>query len=168
MWCPVITLCDFDYSIYFTTLCVCFFVFFSSLLCRVSMYVCVLVDFIFCSYLMGSCQCFVASLSNSLWIATACDCWLLEQNKTKPVLFSGLRRFVYFVQWSAGRWAELIRDWLLQYIGWQWRNFGPYLCQLVFAAILWVKLWEMFDVMINSDVIEIRFVGGLMMMWTFS
>jgi len=26
------------------------------------------------------------------------------------------------------------------YIGWQWRNFVPYLCQLVFAAILWVKL----------------------------
>jgi len=49
----------------------------------VSMYVCVLVDFIFCSYLMGSCQCFVAFLSSSLWIATACDCWLLEQNKTK-------------------------------------------------------------------------------------
>jgi len=67
---PVITLCDFDYSIYFTTLCVLvlFFVvvFSSSLLCRVSMYVCVLVDFIFCSYLMGSCQCFVAFLSSSL------------------------------------------------------------------------------------------------------
>jgi len=70
----------FDYSIYFTTLCV-FFVF-SSLLCHVSMDVCVLVDFIVCSYLMGSCQCLVALLSNSLWIATACDCWLLEQNKT--------------------------------------------------------------------------------------
>ena len=82
MWCPVITLCDFDCSIYFTTLCV-FFCFFPSLLCRVSMYVCVLVDFIFCSYLMGSCQCFVALLSSSLWIATACDCWLLEQNKMK-------------------------------------------------------------------------------------
>ena len=27
---------------------------------------------------------------------------------------------------------------------WQWRNFVPYLCQLVFAAILWVKLLEMF------------------------
>ena len=26
------------------------------------------------------------------------------------------------------------------YIGWQWRNFVPYLCRLVFAAILWVKL----------------------------
>ena len=24
----------------------------------------------------------------------------------------------------------------LQYIGWQWRNFVPYLCQLIFAAIL--------------------------------
>ena len=26
-----------------------------------------------------------------------------------------------------------------QFIGWEWRNFLPYLCQLVFAAILWVK-----------------------------
>jgi len=47
------------------------------------MYVCVLVDFIVCSYLMGSCPCFVAFLPSSLWIATACDCWLLEQSKTK-------------------------------------------------------------------------------------
>jgi len=30
------------------------------------------------------------------------------------------------------------------YIGWQWSNFVPYLCYLVFAAILWVKLLEMF------------------------
>jgi len=30
------------------------------------------------------------------------------------------------------------------YIGWQWRNFVPYLCQLIIAAILQVKLWEMF------------------------
>jgi len=67
-------------TVYILLLCV-FFVF-SSLLCRVSMDVSVLVDFIFCSYLMGSCQCFVAFLSSSLWIATACDCWLLEQNKT--------------------------------------------------------------------------------------
>ena len=29
---------------------------------------------------------------------------------------------------------------VLQYIGWQWCSFIPYLCQLVFAAILWVKL----------------------------
>ena len=29
------------------------------------------------------------------------------------------------------------------YIEWQWRNFVPYLCRLVFAAILWVKLLEM-------------------------
>ena len=28
-------------------------------------------------------------------------------------------------------------------IGWQWRDFVPYLCQLVFAAILWVKLLHM-------------------------
>jgi len=26
---------------------------------------------------------------------------------------------------------------------WKWRNFVPYICQLVFAAILWVKLWKM-------------------------
>ena len=30
------------------------------------------------------------------------------------------------------------------YIGWQWRSFVSYLCQLVSAAILWVKLIEMF------------------------
>jgi len=29
----------------------------------------------------------------------------------------------------------------LLYIGWQWRNIVPYLCQLIFATILWVKLW---------------------------
>jgi len=28
---------------------------------------------------------------------------------------------------------------LLEYRGWQWHNFVPYLCQLVFAAILWVN-----------------------------
>ena len=28
---------------------------------------------------VGSCQCFVAFLSSTLWIATAYDCWLLEQ-----------------------------------------------------------------------------------------
>jgi len=33
---------------------------------------------------------------------------------------------------------------VLVYIGQQWRNFVPYLCQLVSAAILWVKLLEMF------------------------
>jgi len=35
------------------------------------------------------------------------------------------------------------------YIGWQWRNFVPYLCQLVFAAILWVKLSEMFVTLLS-------------------
>ena len=35
-----------------------------------------------------------------------------------------------------------------QYIGWQWRNFVHYLCQLVFVAILWVKLLEMFVTLI--------------------
>ena len=29
------------------------------------------------------------------------------------------------------------------YIGWQRRNFVTYLCQLIFATILLVKLWEM-------------------------
>ena len=28
-----------------------------------------------------------------------------------------------------------------QYIGWKWCNFVPYLCQLVFAAILWVNVF---------------------------
>ena len=32
---------------------------------------------------MDSCRCFVALLSSSVWIATACDCWLLEQNKNE-------------------------------------------------------------------------------------
>jgi len=31
-----------------------------------------------------------------------------------PLPFSGLRRFVYLVLRGAGRWAELISDWLLQ------------------------------------------------------
>ena len=30
------------------------------------------------------------------------------------------------------------------YTGWQLHNFVPYLCHLIFAAILYVKLWEMF------------------------
>ena len=34
-------------------------------------------------------------------------------------------------------------------IGWQWRNFVPYLCQLVSAAILWVKLSEMFATLMS-------------------
>jgi len=35
------------------------------------------------------------------------------------------------------------------YIGWQWRSFATYLCQLVFAATLWVKLSEMFVTVIS-------------------
>jgi len=35
------------------------------------------------------------------------------------------------------------------YIGWQWRNFVPYLCRLIFRAILWVKLAEMFATVIS-------------------
>ena len=37
------------------------------------------------------------------------------------------------------------------YIGWQWRNFVPYLCQLVFAAILWVKLLQMFVTLLSLN-----------------
>jgi len=35
------------------------------------------------------------------------------------------------------------------YTGWQWRNFVAYLCQLVFAAILYVKLLEMFATLLS-------------------
>ena len=35
------------------------------------------------------------------------------------------------------------------YIGRQRRNFVPYLCQLVLAAILWVKLLEMFVTLLS-------------------
>ena len=38
-----------------------------------------------------------------------------------------------------------------KYIGWQWRNFVPYLCQLVFAAFLWVKLLEMFVTLLSLN-----------------
>ena len=34
-------------------------------------------------------------------------------------------------------------------IGWQWRNLVPYLCQLAFGAILWVKLWEILAAVIS-------------------
>ena len=36
-----------------------------------------------------------------------------------------------------------LRPWVLQYVGLQWRHFVPYPCQLVFAAILWVKFLDM-------------------------
>ena len=39
---------------------------------------------------------------------------------------------------STGGVAVVKHAWL--HIGWQWRNFVPYLCQLVFVAILWAKL----------------------------
>jgi len=38
--------------------------------------------------------------------------------------------------WGTGKQLEIF----YLYIGWQWRDFVPYLCQLVFGAILWVKL----------------------------
>jgi len=41
--------------------------------------------------------------------------------------------------------AFVLQCWVMsKYIGYQWRNFVPYLCQLVFAAILYVELWDMF------------------------
>ena len=39
--------------------------------------------------------------------------------------------------------------WTVLYIGLQSHNFVPYLCQLVFATILWVKLLEMFVTMLS-------------------
>jgi len=36
-----------------------------------------------------------------------------------------------------------------QYIGWQWRNLVPYLRQLVFGAILWVKPLEIIFTVIS-------------------
>ena len=53
---------------------------------------------------------------------------------------------------------------LILYIEWQLRNFVPYLCKLVSVAILLVKLVEMFVTLMTL----IRFVGWLMIMWTFS
>ena len=49
----------------------------------------------------------------------------------------------------------------LLYIEWQWRNFVPYQCQLIFAAILWVKLFKMFVTL------KIPFVGRFMIILTF-
>jgi len=69
VWCPVTTLCDFYYSICFTTLRV-FCVFFSLFCVRVRVYVCLC----FCRPYLSSCRCFVAVLSSWLWIFTACDC----------------------------------------------------------------------------------------------
>jgi len=40
------------------------------------------------------------------------------------------------------------------YTGWQWRHFDSYLCQLVFAAILWVKLSEMFATVISLNTLR--------------
>ena len=35
------------------------------------------------------------------------------------------------------------------YTRWQWRNFDPYLCQLVMVAVLWVNLWKKFATVIS-------------------
>ena len=48
---------------------------------------------------------------------------------------------LFFLQCTS---ADMANKRVHTYIGWQWRNFVLYLCQLVFTAILWVKLWEMF------------------------
>jgi len=42
---------------------------------------------------------------------------------------------------------------LWAYIGWQWRNLVPYLCQLVFGAISSVKLWENGDRIVTIDAV---------------
>jgi len=44
---------------------------------------------------------------------------------------------------------HLLFTWLPLCIRWQWRNFDSYLCPLVFAAIMWVKLSEMFATVIS-------------------
>ena len=46
--------------------------------------------------------------------------------------------------WRTDRHATIDVPRIALYTGWQWRNFVPYLCKLVFATILWVKLREMF------------------------
>jgi len=51
------------------------------------------------------------------------------------------------------------------YIVWQWRNFVPYLCQLIFAAILWVKTVRN---ACHCDSAYIRFNGKSVLIWTFS
>ena len=63
------------------------------------------------------------------------------------------------------RMIDRLIDWLIKichilYTGWQWRNFVPYLCQLVFSAILWVKLGRN---VCYCDITDIwRFVSKLM------
>jgi len=52
------------------------------------------------------------------------------------------------------------------YIGLQWRNFIPYLRQSVSAAILWVKLSEMFVCYCN--IAWIWFVSKLLIIWAHS
>ena len=51
------------------------------------------------------------------------------------------------VRWFWRRWQHFTpgSQYLCEkYTGWQWRSFVPYLCQLIFAAILQVKLGKMF------------------------
>jgi len=54
-----------------------------------------------------------------------------------------LARFCYMLCFR----AEVIKVTL--YTGWQWRNFVTYLRQMGFAAILWVKLLEMFVMLMS-------------------
>ena len=54
------------------------------------------------------------------------------------------------IEWQMQDRLSIPENVVLKYIGWQWRNFAPYLCQLVFAAILWVKFLEMFVTVLSS------------------
>ena len=45
--------------------------------------------------------------------------------------------------------SSLTYPFLWEYVGWQCRNFDSYLCELVFAAILWVKLSEIFAMVMS-------------------
>jgi len=50
---------------------------------------------------------------------------------------------VYFLPWIQQHTGSQYTRMNIHTVGWQWHNFVPYLCQLVLAAILWVKLLEM-------------------------
>jgi len=51
------------------------------------------------------------------------------------------------------------------YIGWQWRNFVSYLCQLIFCRHLVGKTLKN---VCHCDIAYIRFVGKSVIIWTFS
>ena len=62
----------------------------------------------------------------------------------RTVKISWLLKYTLFLSALANLRKTEMSSNLKVYIGWQWRNFVSYLCQLVFAAILWEKLLEMF------------------------